>query len=122
MSCPCATPTCPGDGGRYYVTVVDAGRVGYLLGPYDTHVEALANVERARGLAEGVDPRAWFYAFGTARTSDAFTPATRFGLTEEPAQAEAPEVDATELAASISKAEARLARQRATLAKLQKSL
>lgn len=50
----------------YYVTVQDAGRTGFLLGPYDEHAGALANVERGRGLAEAANSRAVFYAFGTS--------------------------------------------------------
>ena len=52
---------------RYYVGIKDAerGRVGYLLGPYDTHGEALANVKRAGDMAEDVDAWATFYNIGT---------------------------------------------------------
>lgn len=50
----------------FYVTVRDAGRTGWLLGPYELHAEALANVDRGRSLAENVDVRAVWYAFGTA--------------------------------------------------------
>lgn len=56
--------------GRYYVTVRDGGRHGYLLGPYDTHQEALENVERGRDLANDADSRAHWYAFGTGRLQD----------------------------------------------------
>jgi len=35
-----------------------------LLGPYDTHAEALGNVDRGRKLAEQ-DPKAHWYYFGT---------------------------------------------------------
>jgi len=65
-ACSCENPLCPGTG-EFYVTTVDAGRVGFLLGPYATHADALANVERGNRLAHEADPRAWFYAFGTAR-------------------------------------------------------
>jgi len=57
----------------YYVTVSDAGRVGFLAGPYDTHVEALAKVDEAAERAEGADPWAHFYAFGTTRVKATFT-------------------------------------------------
>jgi hypothetical protein len=50
----------------YYVSVLDAKRKGLLLGPYDTHQEALDNVSRGRELAEQADAWAWGYAFGTA--------------------------------------------------------
>ena len=43
----------------FFVTVKDAGRVGYLAGPFRTHGEALAKVERARELAETVPGADW---------------------------------------------------------------
>ena len=49
----------------FYVTVIDGPRKGILLGPYDTHREALDNVSHGRNLAESADPRVAFYAFGT---------------------------------------------------------
>src|SRR5436305_14155355 len=54
----------------YYVTVRDAGRAGFLLGPYRRHREALADVDRGAELARAADPRAAFYAFGTARAPE----------------------------------------------------
>ncbi len=77
MACTCEQPTCPGNGGRYYVTVVDGPRTGWLLGPYDTHVEALAQVDRGNDLACKADPRAHWYAFGTARITDPTLPLPR---------------------------------------------
>ena len=53
--------------GKYYVSVVEGKRRGFLLGPYDTHAEAKANVARGRKLAVKADPWAEFYAFGTCR-------------------------------------------------------
>lgn len=54
--------------GFYYVSVVDGPRRGLLRGPWvDDHAGALAAVDRVRREAELVDPRAVFYAFGTAR-------------------------------------------------------
>lgn len=55
----------------FYVTVKDGPRTGFLLGPYPTHEEALANVERGKGLALESDgaSRSWFYAYGTTKMS-----------------------------------------------------
>lgn len=53
--------------GRFYATVADAGRTGWLLGPYDEHHAAISQVDRGRELACAADSRACFYAFGTAR-------------------------------------------------------
>lgn len=50
----------------YYVTVRDGGRTGFLLGPYLSRAEALANVERGKNLAATANGYAWFYAYGTA--------------------------------------------------------
>lgn len=55
--------------GDFYVTVRDAGRTGYLLGPYEDLREALANVERGAALARSADPWAAFYTYGTARAT-----------------------------------------------------
>jgi len=51
---------------EYFVSVKDAGRTGFLLGPYATHAEALRNVERGKALGEKANSWAVFYAFGTA--------------------------------------------------------
>ena len=53
--------------GNYYVSVVDAGRLGLLLGPFSCHQDALDNVEAARTQAYKADPWAWFYNYGTVR-------------------------------------------------------
>jgi hypothetical protein len=53
--------------GDFYVTVRDAGRTGFLLGPYDDIRTALANVKRGSALAEKATPRAVFYAYGVSR-------------------------------------------------------
>ncbi|ATI15667.1 hypothetical protein [Bordetella phage vB_BbrM_PHB04] len=52
---------------KYYVTMAREGRgVARLAGPFDTHDEALAHVDRAREEAEKADPRSTFDSFGTA--------------------------------------------------------
>ena len=53
----------------FYVSVRDGPRYGFLLGPYTTHGEALANVERGKQLALDSDnaSRSWFYAYGTCK-------------------------------------------------------
>lgn len=61
----------------FYVSVIDGTRKGLLLGPYDTHEAALANVDRAKAEAEAVDPFAHFYAFGTSRLAGNHLPAGR---------------------------------------------
>lgn len=53
-------------GREFFVTVVDGGRHGFLLGPYEKHSDALAQVDRGRTLAQGADPRGVFYGYGTA--------------------------------------------------------
>jgi hypothetical protein len=50
----------------YYVTAQNGVRTAFLLGPFPSHAEALAEVERGKELAMSVDPFAWFYAYGTA--------------------------------------------------------
>lgn len=38
-----------------------------MAGPYATHEAALNHVDPARTIAEGIDPRVWFMAWGTVR-------------------------------------------------------
>lgn len=55
---------------RFYVTVmretVSKPKVGWLLGPYIYHEQALGVVSAARKMAEEIDPRTVFDAFGTS--------------------------------------------------------
>lgn len=53
--------------GDFYVTVKDAGRTGFLLGPFEDVRDALVNVKRGRDLACEHNVRAVFYTFGTSR-------------------------------------------------------
>lgn len=62
----------------YYVSVMDGDRRGLLLGPYNTHVEALENVDRGKSLALKHDCKAWFYGYGTAGSNEVFN--TVFGI------------------------------------------
>ncbi len=52
-------------GTNYYVSAIEDRRYVLLAGPFDNHPEACNWVERARDQACRVDPRAWFYAYGT---------------------------------------------------------
>lgn len=54
---------------KFYVSVKEGECYGLLAGPYDTHDEALEMVPEVKRVAQGVDPWAVFYAFGTAKTS-----------------------------------------------------
>ena len=54
--------------GYYYVSVIDGIRNGRLSGPYTTHQEALDDVPAVQVVAQNVDARADFYAFGTMRS------------------------------------------------------
>lgn len=56
----------------FYVTVVDAGRVGYLAGPFRTHEAALAIVDKVRDMAVAADGYAHFYAYGTAKRPNGY--------------------------------------------------
>lgn len=58
----------------FYVTVINGKRTGFLLGPYDSHQDALDNVERGRELAIDADPFACFYYVGTCRWKDPTNP------------------------------------------------
>lgn len=54
--------------GFYYVSAVDGPRRSLVRGPFSTHAEALERVEDTRRLVEERDPRAHWYAWGTARS------------------------------------------------------
>lgn len=54
--------------GFYYVSANDGARSVLVRGPFLTHVEALDAVRSTRDRAGDLDPRAHFYAWGTART------------------------------------------------------
>ena len=64
------------NGGFYVSMIREAGtkaqRVALLAGPFDTHDEALALVDRATNLAFEVDPWSGFDAFGTVRMKDEY--------------------------------------------------
>lgn len=54
--------------GPYYVSAVDGNRYFLMAGPYDNHAQALADVDRARVIADERDPRACFMSWGTCRS------------------------------------------------------
>jgi hypothetical protein len=53
--------------GPYYVSAIDGSKIHLMAGPYAQHTEALADVERARDIADKADARAHFMAWGTCR-------------------------------------------------------
>jgi len=55
--------------GDYFVSFQPLGsrKYGLVLGPYQTHAQALAMVETGKELANRVDAQAGFYGFGTCR-------------------------------------------------------
>lgn len=55
---------------RFYVSCIDGTRKALIAGPYDRHIDAMLAKAPAVELAEKGDPRADFYAFGTARVKD----------------------------------------------------
>lgn len=50
----------------YYVSAIDGDRKALICGPYATHDAALADVRRVSRAAYEVDPRAHWWAWGTA--------------------------------------------------------
>lgn len=59
--------------GSYYVSIKDGQKFGLLAGPFKTHAEALAMVDRAAAIAKEVDPWSAFAAFGTVRMAETYT-------------------------------------------------
>lgn len=71
--CRCGEPKNHDEGFDFFVTCVrDAGTKGQrtlrILGPYATHGEALANVDRGKSLATTKDPFCDFDSFGTVKS------------------------------------------------------
>jgi hypothetical protein len=50
----------------FYVTARDGERTAWLAGPFASHGRAIGLIDATRDLAEQVDARAVWYAFGTA--------------------------------------------------------
>ena len=51
----------------YYVTALDGTRIAWLVGPFETHREAIKMVGAVKRLTTDYEPRATFWAFGTAQ-------------------------------------------------------
>ncbi|MGH2341120.1 hypothetical protein ACRC7T_06500 [Segnochrobactraceae bacterium EtOH-i3] len=51
----------------FYVTAVDGARTFWMRGPFASHEAALAAVDETFRTASGLDPRAHFMGWGTAR-------------------------------------------------------
>lgn len=67
--------------GFFYVTAIRSdGAWVPLLGPFKTHLDALAKVDEARGKAMEVDDRAPWYSYGTSRFEDHIGPGRLNGL------------------------------------------
>jgi hypothetical protein len=60
------------------VSVLDGDRHAYLAGPFEKHETALALVDTVRTLACEVDPKAWWYAFGTCSLPKDMAASVRF--------------------------------------------
>lgn len=70
----------PTDG--FYVSVVDGGRIGLALGPFDSHADAEQRVDEVRAYVREHDtsPRSAFYAFGTVKVGDCRIPGKLNGV------------------------------------------
>ena len=64
---------------EFYIAVHDGPKKGLLLGPYATKGEALANMIRAKTLAEQRDPFSCFYGYGLAAAKPGSNLKTIFG-------------------------------------------
>ena len=56
----------------FYVSVIDGNRSAFVAGPFRAHESALAALPTARTLGIDVDPKAVFYAWGTAKRSNGY--------------------------------------------------
>ncbi|NNM65709.1 MAG: hypothetical protein HKL99_14090 [Burkholderiales bacterium] len=87
---------------KFYVTMIRSGtppKVARLAGPFDHHEDAIALVVRARAVAQEVDPRSAWDAFGTSGIeSDNHRPGVlneRLGLGQPAAENARTELDAS---------------------------
>ena len=67
------------EGRSFYVTIRRDSRTGWLLGPYESHTEALDNVRIGREKANLADPYSFFDEFGTASLPSEMPITTVFG-------------------------------------------
>ena len=70
----CTPEICP-EPGNYYVSCVDGPSFWLMAGPYCTHADALADVNKARDIATEIDGRAWFKGWGTVNMKSECTKA-----------------------------------------------
>ena len=57
----------------YYVSIIDGKKFNAVAGPFQTHQEALDQVEPARRVGAKVDPKSWFYGWGTVKMETGHT-------------------------------------------------
>lgn len=53
--------------GSYFVSAIDGANTYLMAGPYDSHVDALADVQKASDIAYQYDERAHWMLWGTVR-------------------------------------------------------
>ena len=53
--------------GNFYVSVIDDQKWTLVYGPFKTHREALENVTKAKDKAYQLDPKSFWYAWGTVK-------------------------------------------------------
>lgn len=56
--------------GFYYVSAIDGEKFALMLGPFETHEQALAKVEECRNLAYDLHPASHWWLWGTCRKDD----------------------------------------------------
>lgn len=64
-TCICGRSHHKEQGALYYVAVRDADKTELLYGPFNSHADALANVNIVCNQAVKLNEYAWFYSFGT---------------------------------------------------------
>ena len=63
--CSCGEQFLHEHGQNFYVSVIDGRKTGLLAGPFTTHAEALRLLPDTKAIAQEVDYKSAFYAFGT---------------------------------------------------------
>ena len=54
----------------YYVSIIDGKKFNVVAGPFQEHQAALGMVDAARMIGSKVDPKSWFYGWGTVKMKD----------------------------------------------------
>ena len=59
--------------GNFYVSIIDGPKWMPVYGPFKTHQEALENLPKAKAKGNEVDPKSFWYEWGTIKMSQEYS-------------------------------------------------